>query len=247
MRRSPLSYKVGLVSYFRSKGLKLYYMNDLTNGLDRSQEDPQLVALGRSITEPAVQQVYRNYVLAVASILKPEFIGLAAETNLIRAAAPPTVYAAVVQTANAASSDLVAASSTSTRVISVQVETAWGLLGNGGSYVGVERDFADFPFIQLLGLSSYPYVAFAQPENIPSNYYSRVLNGRTLPVMVAEGGWTSASVGSVVSSPNLQARYITRQAQLLDSVKARAVVQLCSPISILRPSRLRCRRTCRCS
>ena len=42
----------------------------------------------RSLTDPAVQQVYRDYMLAVARRLNPDYIGLAAETNLIRAVAP---------------------------------------------------------------------------------------------------------------------------------------------------------------
>jgi hypothetical protein len=218
--------KVQLVNYLRGKGLKLYFMADLTDGLARDQEAPELRALGRSLTEPAVQQAYRSYLLAVVRKLNPDYVGLAAETNLIRAAAPAPLYAAVVRAANDAAADLAAAGSSAPRLISVQVETAWGLLGGSGGYAGVEQDFGDFPFIGMLGLSSYPYFTFGQPESIPSNYYARLLHGRTLPVMVAEGGWTSASVGSVQSSPDLQARYITRHAALLDSVSARAVVQL---------------------
>lgn len=218
--------KVQLVDYMRSKGLQLYFMADLTDGLSRGEEAPQLRALGRSIAEPAVQQALRSYLLAVDRKLRPEIIGLAAETNLIRAAAPPAVYAGVVTAANAAAADLLAAGSSATLLFSVQVETAWGVLGGSGNYVGVEQDFADFPFVQMLGLSSYPYFAFAQPEDIPDNYYSRLLNGRTLPVMVVEGGWTSATAGSVQSTPALQARYITRHAQLLDAVGARGLIQL---------------------
>jgi hypothetical protein len=111
-------------------------------------------------------------------------------------------------------------------MFSVQVETAWGRLGGNAAYVGVEGDFADFPFAQMLGLSSYPYFGFSQPEDIPANYYNRLLNGRTLPVMVVEGGWTSASAGTVQSSPELQARYVIRHAQLLDAVGARGLIQL---------------------
>ncbi|MFM9886477.1 MAG: hypothetical protein ACKVQT_25910 [Burkholderiales bacterium] len=218
--------KVQLVNYLRSKGLQLFFMADLTDGLSRGEEAPQLRALGRSIAEPAVQGAYRSYVLAVARKLNPEFIGLAAETNLIRAAAPPSVYAGVVGATNAAAAALRAAGNTSTLTFSVQVETAWGRLGGNGTYVGVEQDFADFPFAQLLGLSSYPYFGFPQPEDIPTNYYSRLLNGRTLPVMVVEGGWTSAAAGSIQSSPELQARYVTRHAQLLDAIRARGLIQL---------------------
>ena len=218
--------KVQLISYLRGKGLKLYFMADLTDGLSRGQEAPQLRALGRSLTEPAVQQAYRSYVLAVARKLNPDYLGLVAETNLIRVAAPAPLYAAVVQAANDAAADLRAAANTAPLISSVQVETAWGLLGNGGTYLGIEQDFADFPFTETLGLSSYPYFAYAQPEDMPSDYYSRILNGRTVPVMVVEGGWTSAAVGTVQSSPELQARYVTRHAALLDGVAARAVIQL---------------------
>jgi hypothetical protein len=218
--------KVQLVEYFRSKGLQLYFMADLTDGLAREKEAPQLVALNRSIAEPAVQQAYRDYMLAVQRKLHPEFIGLAAETNLIRLAAQPAVYAGVVAAANAAAADLRTAGTTVPLMFSVQVETAWDLLGGNGNYAGIEQDFTDFPFVQMLGLSSYPYFAYAQPEDIPANYYTRLLGGRTLPVMVVEGGWTSAAAGSIQSSPQLQVRYITRHAQLLDAVGARGMIQL---------------------
>jgi hypothetical protein len=60
---------------------------------------------------------------------------------------------------------------------------------------------------------------------MPADYYSRVVAGSGLRAMVVEGGWTSASVDSYVSSPEIQARYITRQAQLLDSIAAVGVAQ----------------------
>jgi hypothetical protein len=218
--------KDGLIRYLRAKGLKVYFMADLNDGLSRGQEASQLRALGRSIAEPAVQDAYRRYVTAFARRFKPEYIGLAAETNLVRQMAPPALYAAMVRTAAAAAADLRAAGSPAQLMTSVQVDTAWGVLAGRGPYAGVERDFADFPFTQVLGLSSYPYFGFAKPEDIPDDYFSRLLNGRSLPVMVVEGGWTSAAVSSLRSSPELQARYLTRLAQLADSVKARAVIQL---------------------
>jgi hypothetical protein len=114
--------KVQLVAYMRAKGLQLFFMADLTDGLSRDKEAPQLRALGRSITEPAVRQAYRNYLLAVERKLHPEIIGLAAETNLIRAAALPAVYAAVVQASNDAAADLRAAGRTFPLMV---VEGGW--------------------------------------------------------------------------------------------------------------------------
>lgn len=216
--------KVPLVTYVRSKGLRVGFMADLTDGLSRGEEPPQLRKMGRSISEPAVQQVYRNYVLAFVRKVQPAYIGLAAETNLTRAAGPPSLYAAVAQAANAAAADLRAAQANAPLMFSVQVETAWGVLGAQGPFQGIGRDFEDFPFVQRLGLSSYPYLSYADPDDLPADYYTRVLAGRTLPVMIAEGGWASTSVGPVATSPDAQRRYIGRHAQLLDSVAARAVI-----------------------
>jgi hypothetical protein len=217
--------KVALVQLLRAKGLQLIFMGDLNDGLAREREAPQLRAAGRSITEPAVQRLYRDYLLAVDRRLAPQVLGLVAEANLIRMAAP-TLYPAIRKTANDTAAALRAAGSTTPLMASVQVETAWGRLNGNKLYGGVEADFADFPFMQTLGLSSYPYFGWGTPEELPLDYYQRLLAGRSLPVMVVEGGWASAGAGSLVSSPDLQARYIDRHAALLDQVAAKAWLQL---------------------
>jgi hypothetical protein len=216
-----------LANYYRGKNLTIVVTVDVTNGLDRSAEDPDLVAMQRSITEPAVQQVYRDYVKALVAAIHPEYLGLAAETNLIRVAAAATVYAAVVQMANAAAADVRAMAGAHPRLyVSLQADEGWGRLAHNNVYQGVEQDFTDFPFMEALALSSYPYFVYTNPEDVPLDYYTRLTNGRALPLLVVEGGWTSGSVGTVQSSPAKQARYLRRQAELLDAAKAVAVFQL---------------------
>src|SRR6266576_2185789 len=217
-----------LAQYYRSKGLDIVFTVDPTDGLNRAAEAPELVALGRSITDTMIQRLYREWVFAVAVRIQPRYLGLAAETNLIRAAAPDSVYQAVVTMTNAVAAQIQLRRFASKLYVSVQVETAWGRLGQTpGPYVGIAQDLADFPFVEALGLSSYPYLGgFADPESIPLDYYSRIPQGTTLPVLVVEGGWPSVSVGSVVSSRAEQARYIDRQEQLLDSARAKGVFQL---------------------
>ena len=218
-----------LASYYRAHGLPIVLMLDVTNGLARDKEAPELVAAGRSITEPAIQRLYRDYVVAIVDVVRPISIGLAAETNLIRAAAPRPVDDADETMTTDAANDLRARGVTTPLYVSVQVETAWGRLAGSGSgtFVGIDDDLRDFPFIGALGLSSYPYLAgFATPEDIPTDYYGRIPGTRPLPLMVVEGGWASASVGALQSSPQLQARYIRRQSELLDAARANAVFQL---------------------
>jgi len=221
---------VDLEHYYRSKHLKLVVTIDVTNGLARESEAPALVAAHRSITDPAVQRLYRNYVRALVETLHPDYLGLAAETNLIRQIAPRPVYEAVVRMTNDMASDIrrLRSASAFPLYISVQVETAWGKLSPQGGYVGIDQDLRDFPFVNILGLSSYPYLGgFKDPDQIPLDYYTRIRGLRVLPLMVVEGGWPSASVRGVFSSsPEMQSRYIARQSQLLDEAKAIGAFQL---------------------
>jgi hypothetical protein len=220
---------IELARYYRSKKLQLVVTIDVTNGLGRETESPALVAAHRSITEPAVQGLYRNFVREVVETLRPDYLGLAAETNMTRAMAPRPVYSAVVKMANDAAADIRRSRSASALPLyaSVQVETAWGKLPRG-PYLGVAQDLRDFPFMNVLALSSYPYLGgFADPDHIPLDYYTRVRGTRSLPVMVVEGGWPSENVrGMFSSSPEMQARYILRQSQLLEKANAIAVFQL---------------------
>jgi hypothetical protein len=221
---------VDLEHYYRSKHLMLVVTIDVTNGLGRESEAPALVAAHRSITEPAVQRLYRNYVRALVDMLHPDYLGLAAETNLVRAIAPRPVYDAVVRMTNDAAADVRRKRSSSALplYVSVQVETAWGKLGKQAGFVGIDQDMRDFPFMNVIALSSYPYLGgFTDPDRIPLDYYTRVKGSRSLPVMIVEGGWPSASVRGVFSSsPEMQSRYIARQSELLDATKAIAVFQL---------------------
>jgi hypothetical protein len=214
-----------LASLYRARGFPLTITVDVTDGLNRAAEAPDLVALHRSITDTAVQTVYRQYVQALVSAIRPDCLGLAAETNLIRLQITPAVYTALVQMTNAAAADVRALGGKQPILYaSIQADVAWG--PPPGAYQGAEADFHDFPFNQVLALSSYPYFVYADPSQIPLDYYTRIANGRAIPVMIVEGGWTSAAVGSVQSSPAKQAAYLRRQEKMLDSAKAVAVFEL---------------------
>lgn len=219
--------RLPLADFYRGHGQPIAVALDVTDGLDRAAEAPELIAAGRSIAEPAIQSLYREYVNAVDTILRPEFLSLAAETNLIRLAAPAPVYPAVVAMTNAAAGDLLARGTTAKIAVSVQVEVAWGGLQGGTGFLGIAQDRADFPFLTALGLSSYPFLGgYSDPESIPLDYYSRLVAGAPLPELVLEGGWPSIPTGAVASTPELQARYLRRQAEILDSARAVGLFQI---------------------
>lgn len=219
-----------LAAFYRSKNLKLWVYIDPQNGLNRTSDSYPLVAKGKSIAQTDVQKVYRRFVVVMDSMLKPDHLGLALETNLIRAAATSSIYTGVKEAANAAAADVRGIDATVKLSVSVQADVAWGNLVGSGNYVGISQDLIDFPFLQEVGISSYPYFNVSKPEDLPIDYYSKLVDGKSLPVFISEGGWASETFtgpnGTIASSPVLQQDYITRQSQLLDHAQAIAVFQL---------------------
>jgi hypothetical protein len=214
---------VQLAGIYRSQHLKLWVYIDPENGIDRVSDSYPLAALGKSIAQPGIQQVYRRFVVVMDSILRPDHLGLALETNLIRYAAPDSIYQGVKAAVNGAAGDVRMVDKQVPLSVSVQAEVAWGKLGGTG-FAGVGQDFADFPFLQELGVSSYPYLGgYAVPGDIPLNYYSQLAAGHSIPVFVSEGGWSSAPAYGGVAT---QAAYIDRQGQLLAQAKAIGYFQL---------------------
>ncbi|MEP6692906.1 MAG: hypothetical protein ABJD07_17240, partial [Gemmatimonadaceae bacterium] len=105
------------------------------------------------------------------------------------AASPAPLYQAVKKMANDAATDARARRTSARLLVSVQVDVAWGALTGTGVYTGIGDDLRDFPFMDVVGLSSYPYLSgFAQPENMPVTYYSRIGAEAGKPAMVLEGG-----------------------------------------------------------
>jgi hypothetical protein len=206
-----------LVSYCRSKQFALWVYIDPENGLDRTVDADDLVAHGLSIAQTPVQQLYQRFVFVMDSLLHPDHLGLALETNLIRAAAPDSIYQGVKRAAAGAAAAVRTIDPHVPLSVSIQVEVAWGKLGNTG-FIGIAQDNQDFPFIQEVGLSSYPYIVYNTPADLPDDYYSRLT---TMPLFVSEGGWTSAPITAnnqhIQGTPAIQAAYITRQAQLLSA------------------------------
>lgn len=219
----------GLVEFYRDKDLELWIYIDPQNGLDRSSDALELQAAGKSIADTEMQLLYKRFSFVMDSLFHPEHLGLALETNLIRDAAPSSIYQGVKQAANAAAAEISGYDPDVSLSVSVQVDHAWGKLV-GGSYTGIEQDFIDFPFVEELGLSSYPYIGFDSPDDLPIDYYSKLVKGKNIPVFVSEGGWSSASFNSpdisFTSSPEKQETYIRKQAALLDHANASGVFQL---------------------
>jgi hypothetical protein len=215
----------GLVQYYRQHNLKLWVYIDPANGLNRASDAQALVAAGRSIANEDMQAIYKRFVIVMDSILKPEHLGLALETNLIRAASPQNIYTGIKKASAEVAADLRSRNSAAMISVSVQADVAWGSLQGTFQYEGIAQDLIDFPFMNEMGISSYPYFGYDDPKDIPDDYYSKLADQSGLPVFVSEGGWTSRSITGpnnkqITSSNDEQVDYFYKQEKMLRAANA---------------------------
>lgn len=222
--------KAGLVAYMRSKNLSLFWLIEPTNGLARESEAEELAAANRSIAEPEIRALFVEWALTVESMFHPELFGFASETNLIRLAGGP--YAGALAAATAAAQALRANGTKAKLMFSIQADTAWGKLGPASPFLGIQQDVDDFGgWADFIGISSYPYFAFKDPNDIPSDYYSRIVLNATRAKRFefgqVEGGWPSIPTTVLnTTSAEMQARYIDIVASLLQGIEATTWIQL---------------------
>jgi hypothetical protein len=215
--------RASVATYLRNLGMDIIFLVDPLDGLDRRKEDPGLVDTGHSILEPSIRALHDQWVLRIAQRVKPAYFGLASEINTLAARGDPTLYAAVRAMINDLAPQ-VRQRSPGTRVfVSFQADEANGRLGPEPV-----DDFAligDFD-IDALGLSSYPVFAFDSPADIPADYFQKFADATDLPLLLVEGGWSSADVPWAHGTPEQQVELIDRFEELLDGVKAEAWVML---------------------
>ncbi len=213
-----------LASFLRALGLRIIFLLDPLDGLDRRKEDPGLVALGRSIREPEIRAMHEQWALEIARRIHPEWFGLASEVNTLADLGPPDLYAAVRAMVNELAPQIEAVSPGTRTFVSFQADEAWGL---GGIPRGIDHfALADSFDVDGLGLSTYPGAVLQDPAQLPDDFFARFAAATTKPLLLVEGGWNSAPTGSLTGTPEKQAAFFRRIAALLDGVHAQAWVFL---------------------
>jgi len=203
--------------------MDVIFLVDPLDGLDRRKEDPGLLATGHSILEPSIRAVHEDWVLRIAERIQPRYMGLASEINTLAARGDSTLYRTIREMINDLAPRVRAVSPSTQVFVSFQADEANGVLGPEPI-----DDFAlidDFD-IDALGLSSYPVFAFDEPSEIPDDYFRVFADATDLPLLLVEGGWTSADVPWSAGTPEQQVAFVNRFEQLLDGVRARAWVML---------------------
>ncbi len=213
-----------LVAFLRALGLRIIFLLDPLDGLDRRKETPELVERGRSIREREIRAMHDAWALEIARRIQPEWFGLASEVNTLADLGPPDLYAAVEAMVNELSPQIRAASPGTRTFVSFQADEAWGLGGipRGLDHFALADDFD----VDGLGLSTYPGFVLDDPSEIPDDFFARFAAATSKPLLLVEGGWNSEPTAATAGSPAQEAAFFRRIATLLDGVDVEAWVFL---------------------
>jgi hypothetical protein len=193
--------------------LEIIFVVDPLNGLNRREFLSLPAGWEASFANPNVRTAFKNYTLRIVREFHPRYLGLASEINTYMDAHPEDVpyYISLYNEVYKA----VKTEAPGTQIfVTFQWEDLNNLFpqpeeGNRQKYAtNWEQVEAYEPNLDLWVISSYPFVAFENGSDIPSNYYTPLLSRTDKPLAVAEGGFISRETGPLHGEPQDQVDYL---------------------------------------
>lgn len=204
---------INQIKLARQNNLEYIFVIDALNGLNRREFAGLPAGWEASFANPDVRTAYKNYALWVVRTFHPRYLGLASEINTYMDAYPDDAphFISLYNEIYA----LVKAEAPETKVF---VTFQWDDLNNmfpqpeEGNRQQFDTNWEQIevfePNLDLWVISSYPYFIFNNGNEIPEDYYTPLLARTDKPVAVAEGGFSSQSVGPFTVSPEDQTAYL---------------------------------------
>lgn len=165
------------------------------------------------------RDAYKRLIVDFAEAYQPEYLGVGVEINELKDPGDVDAFVAFFPLVY----DAVKAVSPGTQVFtSFQLERMKG----GGGMFGEENKpqwslINRFPKADLVAFTTYPNLVFANPSDIPNEYYTEIVQHVKKPVIFSEVAWHSSNIENWESSPEEQANFVRTFFLLSSSVNAR--------------------------
>ncbi len=165
-----------------------------------------------SWTNPETRAEFLAVVQRVASTVRPLYLSLGYETNvyyLTHSQAEWDAWLSVLQACNA----IVHAVSPDTIVYTVfQLERMKGLGARAGwsdaPHFQLVDELRNGGYVDAVGFSTYPFLEFADPADIPLAYYDEIKQHWNKQVLFSALGWPAADSGPVSGSETQQMNFL---------------------------------------
>jgi hypothetical protein len=203
---------INQIKLARRNNLEYIFVIDALNGLNRREFAGLPAGWEANFGDPDVRAAYKNFTLWILRTFHPRYLGLASEINTYMDAYPKDAanFLSLYNEIYA----LIKAEAPTTKIF---VTFQWDDLNNmfpqpeeGGRKpydTNWDEVEAFEPNLDLWVISTYPYFIFNN-QDIPSDYYTPLLNRTDKPLAIAEGGFSSEAVGPINGSPERQVAYL---------------------------------------
>ena len=211
----------------RVNNLKLFLAIDATDPADRGQLNglPENLK-GHDFSDADIRSAFIAYAQYLALNYKPAYMALGVEMDLFygrRGDGPFRNYQSVYFEAY----DAVKRSSPGTMVFpTFQYEGMIGALRSGErAQVAWSLVNRFEPKIDALAVSSYPFLLYRTPEEIPANYYQALRGRLDRPIIFASIGWPANAEGlDQIQAEAAQANFLRRALTDADMLRAAVVI-----------------------
>src|SRR6185503_20853809 len=211
----------------RVNNLKLFLAVDATDPADRGQLNSLPDNLkGHDFSDPGIRSAFIAYAQYLALNYKPAYLALGVEMDLFygrRGDGPFRNFQSVYFEAY----DAVKRSSPHTLVFpTFQYEGMIGALRSGErAQVAWSLVNRFEPKIDMLAVSSYPFLLYKTPEEIPANYYQALRGRLDRPIAFTSIGWPSSAEGlDLIQAEAAQANFLRRALMDADQLRAGMVI-----------------------
>jgi hypothetical protein len=193
-------------------GLQVAFVVDPLNGLNRREFMGLPAGWTPSFANPEVRAAFKAFALWIARTYHPRYLGLASEINTYADAHPEDFanYLSLYRETYLAAK----AESPETQIfVTFQWEDLNNLIPQAAEgRLPYQTDWEEVeafePQLDLWAISSYPFAVFKSGAEIPADYYTPLLTRTDKPLAVAEGGYTSRSIGPFPGTPQDQVDYL---------------------------------------
>ncbi|HWQ28667.1 MAG TPA: hypothetical protein VNN12_06555 [Dehalococcoidia bacterium] len=213
----------------RERNLELFFAIDPTDPADRGRLAglPERLR-GAGFAHPDIQHALLAYAQYVVKNYRPRYLALATDVNLY-ARIHPEDFDAFVQLYGVVYDAVKAVAPETAVFVTFQYEDLNGLLPT------VEEHSPDWDLVgrfgdrlDLFAISTYPSLAFQRVKAIPADYYTRARRRVSLPLAVAEMGYSSGPGrrGLNPGTEPLQEEFLVRILLEAEALQMRFVVWL---------------------
>jgi len=168
----------------------------------------------------------KRVAVAIARKFQPQYLSLGLESNLLYLFQSNT-FDLYVQSVREAYDEIKAVSPHTQVMNNFQLEHLKGQISLTGQEIAAHWQIIELfaGKMDLISFTVYPFLAYKEVDEIPSDYLAEIREHTSLPIIITETGWPSQdTVSGVIGSQQAQIDYLTKLVQQADAIDVEMII-----------------------